>query len=278
MFPIPTKQKESVKKMKIIAKLMVLVIGGSLMFGCSSKSNEAADAAMREEIASLKKQVAALENEASANSETAEEALGFEEAKPIVVSKEELTKLYGKIEKNVYKNETFKFQITVPDSWKIHENPVKSYMLGEITDLGEDKDGEKKETLELANLGSYNVLSATKYPLDYDEAPNSALIIMVENIASAGVDSIEVYLEALQYGLDEAGLSFDVVDSQVDKTSDNEVGTLAISVDADGVPLIQNYSAVKYGDHMVVFVTTVGSEEELDSVAEIMETLADLES
>jgi len=171
----------------------------------------------------------------------------------------------------------FNFQIDIPQSWTIQPNPVKAYMLGDQTAVDENADDEIKGNLNSAKLGAYNVLFATKYPEPDKEKSNSVIDIMIERLEGTGVETLEMYLDSIEYGLVESGIDFNLLDKQVSRDEENQIGIVAVEIVEGDKSLVQNYSVIWYGDFTVTFITVVGEEKDLEEVATILETLNVLE-
>lgn len=184
---------------------------------------------------------------------------------------------YGKIEEHIYTNSFFNFQIQIPDTWAVQSKEIQEAIRQTGRNIISEKSDLSKEELDVASIGSAQLLTVFKHDLAEKKVDNPALVILAENIANMPhLGEIDKYFNNIIGQLKYSSLKF-----QADKDyKDVNLGNYKFRLMktqaqlSNGVDtLYQDYYGLTNNNFVFAIIATYVSKESGQELNQILRTI-----
>lgn len=105
---------------------------------------------------------------------------------------------YGRIENNKYSNSFFKFEITIPKNRIVVTNDLTENLTQTGKGLKKEND-TKTKAVKVSEIFTFNLLAAYKYKPDSVVDFNPSIMIVVENVENAPIETGSDHFKTRNY-------------------------------------------------------------------------------
>jgi hypothetical protein len=170
---------------------------------------------------------------------------------------------YGKIEKGVYTNNYFDFEIPVPSNWAVQnkEQVQQLQKTGEELVAGNDKELGAK--IKAADIRTAILLTVFKNKTDaITDKFNSSFIILSENLGGMPIKKGSDYLEHAKKIMQQSSMSYQFAPNYAnEKIGNKEFDRMDVSLGGEG-NVQQSYYSVIDGNFALSIIISYGDDEQ----------------
>lgn len=172
-----------------------------------------------------------------------------------------------------YTNDYFGVTIKFPSDWETQDMETMNQLSEAGAELIAGDDEEMKESLDLSQAKTLNLLMASKYPMDSAQ-PNPSIIVVGEKVSLLqGVKDGKDYLEASQELMAQTGLPYDFKDIETKDIGGKEFHLMEATISEGDLSLSQVYYSTIIDGYAFNMITTYVDEETKAQAEEIIDSV-----
>jgi hypothetical protein len=181
---------------------------------------------------------------------------------------------FGNIEGSVYRNRYLGLRLTIPDKWQVQDEEVKKQIMaiGKQSVAGNDKQLEK--ALDASLLHTFNLLTASKYPINSGLFPNPNFACVVEKISQSPSLTVTSYTLAMKSLMQKSQLPYrfekEIYSQSIGGKS---FVVLPTQLTLNGVVYYQDYYTTIIRDYALTFIITYTTKEDLKPLEEMLKSV-----
>jgi hypothetical protein len=174
---------------------------------------------------------------------------------------------YGKIEKGVYTNNYFDFEIPVPTNWSVQNKDQVQQLQKTGEELASGGDQELKAKIKAANVKTAMLLTVFKNKTDaVSDNFNSSFIILSENLGGVPIKKGSEYLARTKEILQRSNMSYQFApDYSTEKIGNRDFDRMDASLDGQPEKIQQSYySVIDKGFALSIVISYAGDQQKAE--------------
>ena len=166
----------------------------------------------------------------------------------------------GKNEGNVYTNDFFKMDITIPDKWIVATDEEKTEVLKQGKEVVSKDDKTKAKQMDLSTLRTVYLLMTSQKGLKVQSTPNPNFIVIAEKLSFfQGVNDGSKYLGEVKKQLKTLASTMPYkFDKEIytEKVGGKDFSVLEATIDTGTIKMTQKYYACVLNGYALSFIST----------------------
>ena len=179
---------------------------------------------------------------------------------------------YGKIEKGVYTNNYFDFEIPVPANWAVQNKDQVQQLQKTGEELVSGNDKELGAKIKAANVRTAMLLTVFKNKTDaVTDKFNSSFIILSENLGGMPVKKGSDYLAHAKAIMQQSNMSYQFApDYSTEKVGNKEFDRMDVSLGGQGQNVQQSYYSMIDKNFALSIIISYGDDEQKAELKKII--------
>ncbi|VBB43521.1 conserved exported hypothetical protein [uncultured Paludibacter sp.] len=172
---------------------------------------------------------------------------------------------YGTVNKDVYSNSFFHFQMSLPERWNVLSQKDADEQQQKGMEVVAGKSNEMKKAIKVSEINTANLLSAFQYPFEVAIGFNPSLIVVAEKVSQTpSIKSANDYLLQSRKVLEQTSISFDSINNQLftESISGKMFSKMDVVIDGAESKVYQTYYCVLSEGFAISFILSYVNDEQ----------------